>query len=248
MSSPLVKFNGYYLAARIRVSSIPSLEMFSSAVSADVLAGFSDLEKRAEEVPDAEYKRLISSYSWDDSTSEEELWEIAREKGLSFFLMMSDFRQATVNLLVVGLFHLFEQQLHHIATDGLFSGLPRLEDTMLSKTEDWYRKHLEIDFQSYPGWDVIANELRLLANAIKHGEGNSAAKLRDLKPDLFRSPYASDDGILRMAKNFVPMKIGMPLNGENIYVPHELLRRYGESVLDFLEAWAADLDRCAAKA
>jgi len=217
-------------------------------VSGDLLAGFSDLEKRADEVSDAEYKRLVSSYSWDDSTSEEELWEFAREKGLSFFLMMSDFRQATVNLLVVGLFHLFEQQLHHIATDGLFSTLPPIKDAKIQTTEDWYRKHLEIDFQSYPGWDLIANELRLLANAIKHGDGSSAAKLRELKPELFRSPYTSDDGILRVAKNFASMKIGIPLNGESIYVPDELLRRYGESVLDFLEAWAADLDRCAAKA
>ena len=220
--------------------------MFSRAVSADVLAGFSDLEKRAEEVTDTEYKRLVSTCSWDDSTSELELWEIAREKGISFFLMMSDFRQATVNLLAVGLFHLFEQQLHHIATDGLFSGLPRLEDTSLTGVKDWYRKHLEIDFQSYPCWDVIASELRILANAIKHGDGSSATKLRQRKPEFFRSPYTSDDGILRMAKNFAPGKIVMPLSGEDIYVPDELLRRYGESVLEFLEAWASDLDRCAA--
>jgi hypothetical protein len=34
----------------------------------------------------------------------------------------------------------------------------------------WYREQLNIDFEALPSWEVI-NEMRLVANTVKHGEG-----------------------------------------------------------------------------
>jgi len=39
-------------------------------------------------------------------------------------------------------------------------------------------------FDSFPQLD----ELRLLSNTIKHGDGSSARALKEIKPDLFRQP------------------------------------------------------------
>jgi hypothetical protein len=50
---------------------------------------------------------------------------------------------------------------------------------------------LGLDLSSLPSWPVI-DELRLVANVVKHGEGDSAEKLRETRPELFVYPSLRD--------------------------------------------------------
>ena len=54
---------------------------------------------------------------------------------------------------------------------------------------DWIAANLGLSLRDLPQWDAVA-ELRLVANAVKHAEGESEQELRQLRPDLFVHPVA----------------------------------------------------------
>jgi hypothetical protein len=74
------------------------------------------------------------------------------------------------------------------------------------------------------------DELRLVANTVKHGEGASAARLRQLRPELFVHPALRDDpewgGIPGHSAE-------MPMGGEDICVTRDDLERYRDALLSF---------------
>ena len=246
MLSSLICDNGPYLAARIRQSVLPSLRTFSKVVTRDVLSGFEGLERRADAVSEAEYARLGSCSGSSDDENFGQAAEAAYEAGIDFYLMMSEFRQGTVNLLAVGLFHLFEQQLQHISKDGLFRGLPPLDDSKLAKAEEWFRTHLGIELESFQGWDLIEGELRLVVNTIKHGDGPSASRLRKINPKLFEDPSVSNFDHFEWLKRPEFSHIEMPLTGNSIYVSEEQLQTYAlatQQVFEELAQYLASISR-----
>jgi|SRR5215472_13366004 len=91
-----------------------------------------------------------------------------------------------LNLMAAALFHLLEQQLAAIGQDSSFSqsGMPCVK---LLDLANWYAVHVGVDLRALNSWNSI-NELRLLANVVKHAEGNSSEELRELRPDLFAHP------------------------------------------------------------
>jgi hypothetical protein len=95
--------------------------------------------------------------------------EDALADGIEYHRMLSDLKQALTNLLAAGLHHLHEQHIGKLRESATKHGLSLPE---LSS------------FQSAPQ----INELRLLANAVKHAHGSSAAQLRVLRPEYFVPP------------------------------------------------------------
>jgi hypothetical protein len=85
----------------------------------------------------------------------------------------------------LGSFILIEQQLADLTHDGAME--TAATDTRLLVVTEYYRDHLKIDLTQFGSWDVI-QEMRLLANATKHGEGGSAEELRKIRPELFQHP------------------------------------------------------------
>jgi hypothetical protein len=53
--------------------------------------------------------------------------------------------------------------------------------------KDGYGANIGIDLASLAAWAKI-DELRSVANSVKHAEGGSARQLRQVRPDLFQSP------------------------------------------------------------
>ena len=78
-------------------------------------------------------------------------------------------------------------------------------------------------------------ELELVANVVKHGDGRSAEKLREMKaavlvPELFRKESG------RLGK---PVgRIYTPLAGDGIYVTSDVLQRYANVAARFWEQMA----------
>jgi hypothetical protein len=90
-----------------------------------------------------------------------------------------------LNLFAAGVFHLFEQQAGTLLQDWTgtrpkypFSGL---EDLLKNKNGP------TIDVKAAPTWSRV-NELRLVANVVKHSEGDSADKLRAVNDAYFKLP------------------------------------------------------------
>ena len=83
--------------------------------------------------------------------------------------MLSDLRQATLNLLAIFLFHLFEQHRNGVIALCKGNGV------------------VPPDFKTLTAGTPVA-ELELVANAAKHEDGRSARQLQVLRPNLFQVP------------------------------------------------------------
>ena len=95
-------------------------------------------------------------------------------------------RQGIVNLMVAGIFHLLEQQAQYLSTYVLSYPMPPPDPAGgFKQLRTLLRSRFSIDIESFNCWPTL-NELRLVANTIKHGGGNSAEELRQLNPDLFK--------------------------------------------------------------
>jgi hypothetical protein len=91
-------------------------------------------------------------------------------------------------LYAVAVYHIFEQHMIYVfyrwATHLLGQKLnpkPQLFDVVISFRAAW-----SIDPEALKSWPKI-NELGLVANCAKHGEGKACEDLRELRPDWFKS-------------------------------------------------------------
>lgn len=136
---------------------------------------------------------------------------------------MITIRQTSLNLFAVGLFHLLEQQLADLCRDSTF-GVEPPSDTALKNVSIWYYDNFDLDLSSLFIWPKI-EQLRLLSNTVKHGEGVSATKLRSVRPDLFINP-----NLCELWRNFPEMiaaqNVRMRLAGEDIFVTTDIFSEF----------------------
>jgi hypothetical protein len=150
-------------------------------------------------------------------------------------------RQTTLNLFTVGLFHLLEQHIADLCHDGplLNEALIRPpNDTKLNHVVKWYRRHFHLDLETLPNWSMI-DELRLVANATKHGEGDSAQQLRDRRPQLLQDPVLGE--LLPKEWN-KETTVRIPLAGEDLYITEGVFQEYSQAVNGFVDAIAAHFE------
>lgn len=97
--------------------------------------------------------------------------------------------------------------------------------------------HLQLDLKTLPSWSAI-DELRLVANAVKHAEGKASRQLERLRPELFRNPgYAEFYKEHGLDPYIGP--VAAPLAGEDLFVSEVLLREYAGAAESFFGEIAA---------
>ena len=170
--------------------------------------------------------------------------EWAREYGIAQYETMVGVRQSVLNLLVVGLHHLFEQQQLFFLGRELGSGKDRVP-----KPADLERRLAEcgIDCRSF-GCASKLHELKQAANAIKHGAGPAATELITLRPDLFEGADLLD--VKRMKRRYsepgraeaVVSSLFAPLTGGDLYVTERDLVEWCDVVIAYWKELSAILD------
>jgi hypothetical protein len=238
--------DGTYLAVQIRHLPLGNLRAYLEFLFRDVLPPFGNLERRAEQLAEEKLRR---SGSYDDPGKYDPAIDAdaRNEAAIDYYVPLVPLRQTILNLVAAGLFHLLEQQLAESCRDTAFH-VPPPDDTSLGDIAKWYRNHFDFDLKTLATWPKI-DELRILANAVKHGEGQSAGELRKLRPQLFQRPdfveIESDPEMFEDAnagtKEVCPMpssRVSAPLAGADIYVTEELLREYGDAAVSFLNGIA----------
>lgn len=222
---------GLYMAHRVHHGAIPYLKAFGQYVTDYVEPVFANLAGRANAIAALEFKRLGEQNAGEDCDGDLSVAaETAQDKGQVFYDTMVSIRQTSLNLSAAGLFHLLEQQLADLCRDGAFETLPP-RDTKLSDVETWYLKHFNLVLFNLSAWPKI-QELRLVANAVKHGEGNSAARLRDMRPDLFQNP-ALRELSRNLPEIYTAPTVRLPLAGEDIFVTSEVFSEFSEAANSF---------------
>jgi hypothetical protein len=222
---------GGYIAWRIRQASLPFVRVYGQWVEEQIVPLSSQFKAMADAVEQQAYEGYISRAVGEDYSGDgSEAAELAFDVGLTFYQNLTDMYQGTLNLFAAGLFHVIEQRLADLTRDGAID----IEgpDTTLRNVVDWYHEHFRVDLTTFPSWRLI-DEMRLVANTTKHGEGQSATELRAVRPDIFQSPRLRADP--HMAA--FPMPVHLPLAGDGLYVTGDDFRNYhqaAEGLFDWL--------------
>ena len=195
----------------LRYTILPQLEAYSDEGVPRVLGTFARIGDEAEEYADRTYRSYSDRAASDEGDDYADLLEESHNQGIQYFEVLNDLRQAITNLLAAGLYHLFEQHLsklkHLLSMRG--QSLPSMELA--------------------PTWPVV-EELRLLANTVKHAAGSSANRLRARRPELFVHPSTRDTQLESMVIRHRTTE--NPLGGTDLFVRLSDLERFRDAVRD----------------
>src|SRR5262249_45467784 len=158
--------------------------------------------------------------------------EAAEQIGVSRYLLLDGIRQGMLNLFAAALYHAFEQQVMRFHRKQVLH--PREENNPNFFKMHEFRKRVRdygIDITTFSSWPKV-DELRLVANAVKHAEGDSVQKLHSLRPDLFEHPQLKEFPALAIRGT---PRVFQPLVGADLYVSLEDIHNYRNTLLEFWE-------------
>ncbi|SRR5713101_4879567 len=221
--------SGYFWADYFNLIFIPEIEAYAACLTERLLSSFENLSDEANRVEQEEYERLcrLVPYEYDDAS----LAEHAMDKAIAYIQTITGIKQGLINMFGAGLYHFFEQQLlSYHRREFLFHNLEEHNDPDLLKVTKVCEICAEngIDLKSIASWSRIYDELRLLANTVKHADGWACDQLRSQRPDLFRSPTS-----VKLGSFLVSPVVYQPLAGDGIYLSEEEFKRYTEDVKAF---------------
>jgi hypothetical protein len=236
-------FNHHFWAHYFRSEFAPQLSAMVEVLEKRLLPAFANIEAEAEQVPQAEWDAAMSSPGTGDENPAD-FAEAAQDAGVSHYMLLDGIRQGVINLFAAGLYHAFEQQvLMFLRLEVLPWG--KENDAELFKIDEFKKRLKEagVDITALPSWTVV-DELRLVANTVKHGEGASALQLHRLRPKMFHHPPV-DFGPMTAAFQRATPRVFQPLAGEDVYVSLSDVQRYRDAVIAFWAELSEAMERAA---
>jgi len=205
---------------------IRELDYYARVFTDRIVRAFESLDEEADRLRDEACQRACRSCNA-ESDDEAHICEWADSLAGDFYCSVSAIKQGVLNLMVAALYHFFEQHADRLLDN---SGLPRLPkpptDQYSAERLVKYLLALGVDVSKFGTWDSL-DELRLVANTVKHGNGASAENLRARKPTLFAACYPSGQ---RQAPFSMPV---MPLAGQGLYLSADDFERYRSALFGF---------------
>jgi hypothetical protein len=221
--------NQRFWSEHFRRVFIPQIHALVNALSERPLPAFANIEAEAHQKTNEEFERL-GSLSARDDIDVAALAEKAVETGLAHYQTMSGLRQGLQNMFAAALYQLYEQQVMLFHRKEVLD-LREENDACLFNHQVFRDRLLQhgIALRSLPCWPLI-DELRMVANTVKHAEGISATNLHSLRPHLFVAPSVA--GFAFLGSKPVA-RVFQPLMGEDLYVSLDDIRRYANAVEQF---------------
>jgi hypothetical protein len=204
----------------------PDFQQFGHVVTKKILPVFDGIKEEADEVAERSYQELLRQPAHPDFWDAGDVADAAMQQGFAHYEMLTSMRWATIGLYSAALYHLTEQHL----IDLLFHIVDsyKRDEVPMKEVFRWYKEDLTLDLEALPSWPTI-NELRLVANAIKHAEGWSVKELEKLRPDLFQVLQLNNFPEAR----WVGRRVRKPLFGQEIYIGPEDFHRYHDGCVAF---------------
>jgi len=199
---------------------------------------FATAEAEAEALTNELWKASRSRSYDSNGLDESDIAEAVQEAGGERYLNLKEMEQGILNCCALFLYDLFEQHLMHFHRQELLGWLDRNEIRLF--THDEVRRRFEshgLSVKSCASWPKL-EELRHLANTLKHGEGKSSRELTELTPYLFTHPSLIDDGTHVKCQSH---RVYTPHLGDEIFVTAAHVRGYAEAIERFwLELSSSD--------
>ena len=191
------------------------LEIFYDILKHRILASFNSIDEEAKEVESNRLKELDEKFNpnyMDGYTMTED----AFSKGGEYYAMHTQMEQSLLNISIVWLYHLFEQQLFLMSRKIIQDFDHKQRDAMQSIEECLKLKTVKLK-----SWEKI-KELKHIANSIKHAEGRSLEKLKELRPDLLQDSFMG-----------ITTEVNMPLFENEIKISSKDLKAYHDEIVNF---------------
>lgn len=227
--------NAQFWASHIRATYLDQLSTFRDVALNRVLPSLPDID--VDKAYTEAGERL--SKSPDLACDPGDVADRALDEAIDRYVMRMWVRQGITNLLAVGLHHLVEQQQLHLLRRELLCSSDEDNHDFL-KVKEFYKRSSDCGVcpGDFADWAKLA-ELASVANAVKHAEGRSAAKLRNVRPDLFQPPKSRD--ALGAGLPSPNSSIYQPLFGEGIFVSETDLALYCQAAEGFWQEYAERL-------
>lgn len=138
--------------------------------------------------------KLYSEYRGNEDTDYSAVSEWAEEESVELYQALLTMKSNHLLMTISLLYHTWEQQLIKFTIRELAHYFEFKERVMqFNEVKKIFKLH-KVSIDETDSWKMI-RELKLLTNTIKHGDGESAKKLRKIRPEIFESSfggYSSD--------------------------------------------------------
>ena len=200
------------------------LSHYASVFHERIVCSFANMEEEAKRIEDETYARM-GEHMDPEYASPDYGMEEAFHAGVNFYLTTDSVRQGVYNLMIAGLFHLLEQQAQYLATRVFLERpIQPQKNGGLNQLKPMLTEKFGINIETFKCWPKL-NELNLVANTVKHGDGRSSEELKLLNPDLFRDPLDPFPHI-----STLPLR---PLVGEGLRLTEDHFEIYKTSIEQF---------------
>ncbi len=225
-----MSLNNRYWRRVFRSDFVPQLSAIIETLERRLIPQFEGINAEAEKVSEEAWDRFMSMPSTGDEDPGD-FAEAAQEAGVLHYSLMNGIRQGMLNLFAVALYHAFEQQLMLFYRKEVLHPAEENDLKLFALSVLTERLHnFGVAVEELPSWNEV-NELRIVANTVKHAEGSSARKLRSIRPDLFKDPATAD---LSFAPASYP-RVFQPLVGEDLFVSIDDIKDYHGHLVRFWE-------------
>lgn len=175
-----------YLHEFLRKCYKSEISAYSRIFNERLFPNFGNIEKEADEFTNDYYEELRGS-SFDDSGDTSDLAEKAFDEGITYYSELRSVKYAFTAIAISSLYHIWEQQARRFLYKEM-SHTYKIEFTDFCPQMRDIKLHFQFhnfDLEKLSYWGKL-DELRLLSNVIKHGDGSSAKQLYEKNKDLFR--------------------------------------------------------------
>jgi hypothetical protein len=159
------------------------VKTFARLIRERALRGFDNIEAEADAVARNYFQQEMSRPSNGDDYDPGGAAEEAPDRGLQAYQDLIFVRGQVMGLAIAGTFHLWERLLKEFLRGERPSESSRIDKADFHRLIDWLEE---------AGWPIRGEQffgslsrLRLIANAIKHGDGPACDELLETAPELF---------------------------------------------------------------
>jgi hypothetical protein len=223
-------YNANFWKPRFLNDFVPAVRRVEDTFLNRILPTFSKIDSESEAFAERLWNDAMSQPYYEDGPDEADIADAVRDAEISHYLGLKGMEQGLLNCCALFLYHLYEQQLMTFHRQELLDWRKKDDSSLFSHKE--VQKRLEranVDIHKFSVWPKL-EELRCLANTIKHGEGKSSQELLAIAPHLFSSSALTETAIHGIAMSG---RVYAPLVGDDIYVNHQQIGEYADAIEGF---------------
>lgn len=210
---------------------LSEIDFLANTLTNRVLSSFDSIYQEADQVQKEKYENALNSGYPDEDFDYADFVDTGLDEAVDYIYLAEGIKQGVINSFAVNLYHLFEQQFFEMyRTSKWVICQERVKQPTLKKGNEFFYLENSISVEAFISWNRI-DELRLLANTIKHADGSSCNKLKTKRPDLFKRSRERQIGVQIDPDPHMP--IFSPLAGQGIYVNESDFQEYIKGVKNF---------------